>query len=293
MTDLQSIGIWIGIGLCIVQSAFFSGLNLAVFNVSQLQLQIEADAGNADAARVLELRKNSNEVLATVIWGNVSINVLLTLLSNSVLAGVGAFLFSVVAITLLGEILPQAYFSRNALRVTTLLMPFLNLYRFVLYPLAKPTGLLLDWWLGKEGILYPGERHIRFLIARSAASWGDIGRLEAIGARNFLDLGEVLVTDEGEPVHSQSIISAPIADRGAVLPKFSCSPEIRFFGRSMRQARGGDFNRPGWRADFVWTHTTSSGMCFSISWKVIPVLIGTGRSSSGTCKPGWVRLLGG
>ena len=228
MTDLQSVWIWIGIVLCIVQSAFFSGLNLAVFNVSQLQLQIEADAGDADAGRVLELRKNSNQVLATVIWGNVSINVLLTLLSNSVLAGVGAFLFSVVAITLLGEILPQAYFSRNALRLTTLLMPFLNLYLFVLYPLAKPTGLLLDWWLGKEGILYPGERHIRFLIARSAASWGDIGRLEAIGARNFLDLGEVLVTDEGEPVHSQSIISAPIADRGALLPEFRCSPEDSF-----------------------------------------------------------------
>jgi metal transporter CNNM len=226
MTNL--LGIWIGIVLCIVQSAFFSGLNLAVFNVSQLQLQIEADAGNADAARVLELRKNSNEVLATVIWGNVSINVLLTLLSNSVLAGVAAFLFAVVAITLLGEILPQAYFSRNALRVTTLLMPFLNLYRFVLYPLAKPTGLLLDWWLGKEGILYPAQRHIRFLIARSAAGWDDVGRLEAIGARNFLDLGEVLVTDEGEPVHSESIISAPLAGRGAILPKFNCSPEDSF-----------------------------------------------------------------
>src|ERR1700732_4106087 len=111
MSDLPSIWIWIGIALCIVQSALFSGLNLAAFGVSQLQLQIEADAGNADAARVLELRKDSNQMLATVIWGNVGINVLLTLLSNSVLAGVGAFLFSVVAITLLGEILPQAYFS--------------------------------------------------------------------------------------------------------------------------------------------------------------------------------------
>jgi metal transporter CNNM len=193
-----------------------------------LQLQIEADAGNADAARVLELRKNSNEVLATVIWGNVSINVLLTLLSNSVLAGVAAFLFSAVAITLLGEVLPQAYFSRNALRVTTLLMPFLNLYRVVLYPLAKPTALVLDWWLGKEGILYPAQRHIRFLITRSAAGWDDVGRMEAIGARNFLDLGEVLVTEEGEPVHSESIISAALAGPEAALPKFNCSPEDAF-----------------------------------------------------------------
>jgi metal transporter CNNM len=38
--------------------------------------------------------KISNLTLATVLWGNVTINVLLTLLSDSVLAGLGAFAFS-------------------------------------------------------------------------------------------------------------------------------------------------------------------------------------------------------
>jgi metal transporter CNNM len=37
------------------------------------------------------LRQDSNLSLATILWGNVTINVLLTLLSNSVLAGIGAF----------------------------------------------------------------------------------------------------------------------------------------------------------------------------------------------------------
>ena len=41
-------------------------------------------------------------------WGNVTINVLLTLLSDSILAGVGAFVFSTIVITLFGEIIPQA-----------------------------------------------------------------------------------------------------------------------------------------------------------------------------------------
>jgi CBS domain containing-hemolysin-like protein len=63
-------------------SALFSGLNLAVFSVSQLRLQIEADSGNRDAMRVLDLRKNSNQVLATIVWGNVGTNVFLTLLSD-------------------------------------------------------------------------------------------------------------------------------------------------------------------------------------------------------------------
>jgi metal transporter CNNM len=93
-----------------------------------LRLQLEADGGNSDAARVLELRRNSSQVLVTVICGNVATNVLLTLLSDEVLAGLIAFFFSAVVITLLAEILPQAYFSRNALRMTARFSPFLKVY---------------------------------------------------------------------------------------------------------------------------------------------------------------------
>ena len=99
MSSISPLWIWLGIIACVVQSALFAGL--AIFSLSQLRLQLEADAGNADAARVLELRKNSNQILATVIWGNVSTNVLLTLLSDAVLAGLSAFFFSAVVITLL------------------------------------------------------------------------------------------------------------------------------------------------------------------------------------------------
>ena len=228
MSFVASVWTWLGIIVCVVQSALFAGLNLAVFSLSLLRLQIEADGGNADAARVLELRKNSNQVLATVIWGNVSTNVLITLLSDSVLAGIGAFLFSAVVITLLGEILPQAYFARNALRMTARFLPFLNFYRIFLFPLAKPTAMLLDWWLGVEGIAFLQERDIRSLIARSAASGGDIGRLEATGAQNFLDLDDVPVAEEGELVHAQSIISLPLANQRCVLPKFDRAADDPF-----------------------------------------------------------------
>ena len=231
LSALPSGWLWTGIILCIVQSAMFSGLNLAVFSLSQLRLQIDADGGDADAARVLELRKNSNQVLATIVWGNISTNVLLTLLSDSVLTGIAGFLFSTFALTLLGEIIPQAYFSRNALRMAARFLPFLNFYRVVLYPLAKPTALLLDTWLGAEGVNYLRERDVRTLIARSAMSGGDISKLEATGARNFLDLDDVPVTEEGEPIHAQSIISLPLANRRCILPPFNASPDDPFLRR--------------------------------------------------------------
>jgi metal transporter CNNM len=57
MSFVPSIWIWLGIACCIIQSAIFAGLNLAIFSLSQLRLQLKADAGNVDAARVLQCAK--------------------------------------------------------------------------------------------------------------------------------------------------------------------------------------------------------------------------------------------
>jgi hypothetical protein len=46
----------------------------------------------------------------------------------------------------------QAYFYRNALKMATLFIPLLKVYRVLLYPVAKPCALILDAWLGRESI---------------------------------------------------------------------------------------------------------------------------------------------
>jgi metal transporter CNNM len=226
---VSNILIWLGIAFCLTQSAVFSGLNLALFSISKLRLEVAAVGGNHDAIELLELRKDSNLTLATVLWGNVTINVLLTLLSDSVLAGVGAFVFSTIAITLFGEIIPQAYFSRHALRMAARLAPVLKLYRVGLFPVAKPTAILLNWWLGLEGIRFLHERDFRALIARHVGAAGaDVGPLEAIGAANFLDLDDILVANEGEPIDPFSVITLSIERDRPLLPKFERSPHDPF-----------------------------------------------------------------
>jgi metal transporter CNNM len=207
----------------------FSGLNLAIFSITKLRLEVEAAGGNRDAVGLLALRKDSNLTLATVLWGNVTINVLLTLLSDSVLAGLGAFAFSTIVITLFGEIIPQAYFSRNALRMAARLKPLLSVYHVGLFPLAKPTAIILNWWLGPEGITFLRERDFRALITKHAGAAGaDVGHLEAIGAVNFLDLDDILVADEGELVDPRSVITLPIDNERPLLPKFERSSNDPF-----------------------------------------------------------------
>jgi hypothetical protein len=220
---------WLGIALCIAQSGMFAGLNLAIFSLSRLRLEIAANAGDADAIKVRELRRDSNLTLSTIVWGSVGTNVLLTLLSDSALSGLAAFAFSTVAITFLGEIVPQAYFSRHALRMTALLAPLLNLYRIALFPVAKPTALFLDWWLGHEGVRLLGEDDFKALISHHMqAQGGEVGMLEGIGATNFLELDDVRVCEEGEMLDPKSVIRLDIVDGLPVLPRFSRSPDDAF-----------------------------------------------------------------
>ena len=92
---------WIGIFLCIAQAGMFSGLNLAFFSISKLRLEVEAAQGNRKAIVISEMREAANLRLSSIRWGDVAVSVLLTLLLNSLLAGVAAFV-TWLALTAIG-----------------------------------------------------------------------------------------------------------------------------------------------------------------------------------------------
>lgn len=204
----MNYAIWLGILLCVCQSAIFSGSNLAFFSLSRLRLEAEARSGNRAAARILVLRRDSNFLLTTILLGNVGINVLLTLLSNSIMAGVTAFLFSTLVITFAGEIIPQAYFSRYSMTMASLMSPVLRIYQFLLYPLAKPSAWMLDRLLGKERVVYLKERQLRGIIEEHIGSnHAEINFFEGRGALNFLEIDDIAIGNEGRIVDPRSVVS--------------------------------------------------------------------------------------
>jgi metal transporter CNNM len=220
---------WLGIVFCVSQSACFSGLNLAFFSLSRMRLEIESGQGDKQAEKMLAMRQDSNFLLTTILWGNVAINVLLTLLSDSVLAGVSAFLFSTIAITLFGEIGPQAYFSRHAKKMASLLTPLLRFYQWLLYPVAKPCALVLDLWLGKEGVHYLREKDLRAMIRKHIESGtAEVAAFEGIGALNFLAIDDLPASTEGEIVHQDSIIRLPMKADSLVIPPIDRVPDDPF-----------------------------------------------------------------
>ncbi|MGM0414753.1 MAG: DUF21 domain-containing protein [Bacillota bacterium] len=212
--------IWIGIFICLSQSGILSGLNLAFFNISKLKLELEVEKDNEKARKILKFREDANFLLVTILWGNVAVNVLLSLLSNSILFGVLAFLFSTVVITIIGEIIPQAYCSRNAIKMASMLSPVLKFYQFILFPVAKPTALLLDRWLGKEAITYYREKDLRELVKlHMRSSDTEIQEMEGKGALNFLALDDLPISKEGEPIEPKSIIQLEFKDEKPVFPE--------------------------------------------------------------------------
>lgn len=226
---MNEIIIWILIMLCVTQSAVFSGMTIGVFGLGRLRLEIEAEAGNKEAIKILQIRRDSNFLLTTLLWGNIAVNVLVAQLTGSVLTGASAFLFSTFIITSFGEIVPQAYFSRNALKLGAKLTPLVRFYQILLYPVAKPTALILDWWLGREKLELFKEQSMRIMLEKHIESGRtDIGTFEGIGALNFLSIDDVSISDEGSLIDQRSIISLPVENNRPVFPLFKREPSDSF-----------------------------------------------------------------
>lgn len=226
---MSSALIWLGIVVCITQSATMSGLNIALFSLSRLRLEVAAEGGDRYASRILALRRDSNFTLATILWGNVSINVLLTLLADSVLLGAASFIFSTVVITFIGEIFPQAYFTRNALRIGALLAPVLKVYKVIFWPVAKPAGLILDKIVGMEPIPWFREDElIQVLKYQARNAHSEIGKIEARGAVNFLKLDDVTIKEEGEIVDPLSVIQLTFENGLPIFPEITPSAKNEF-----------------------------------------------------------------
>ena len=125
-------------------SAVCSGLNVALISLNLQDLQRKAKLGNVYAKKVLPFRKKTHLTLAAILLTNVAAVSATSLVIESVLFGLAAGIITTLLIVTFGEILPQAYFSHNALKYMARLRWMLYIMIFITYPFSKPLQLLLD-----------------------------------------------------------------------------------------------------------------------------------------------------
>ncbi|EKX51381.1 hypothetical protein GUITHDRAFT_65872 [Guillardia theta CCMP2712] len=145
-------------------SALFSGLTLGLMGLDQVGLRIviesgerpEASASDARYARRIQpFRKRGNLLLCTLLFGNVAVNCLLSIIMADMTSGFAGFLISTLSIVIFGEIIPQSVCSRHPLAIGSACIPLVYLFVILTFLASYPVSLILDQLLGEEiGTIY-------------------------------------------------------------------------------------------------------------------------------------------
>lgn len=172
----------IGVTICLVFSAFFSGSEMAFLSTDRVKLRNEAESGNPRAASLFELFSDSRRFVTSVLIGNNLVNVaataLLTAFLNSRFGLESEWLVTALLgpiLIIFGETVTKAY---GRYRRREFLMDHLNLTLFVSKLFYWPARILLlasDFLLGEKGKnarknLLVSEDEFRFLIEESVRS---------------------------------------------------------------------------------------------------------------------------
>jgi metal transporter CNNM len=172
-------------------SAIFSGMTIGMFSFRTEDLEAKMIAGDKKAGRIFHLRKNPSLLLSTLLLGNVTVNSIISIYLGSIASGLIAVLIATGLITLLGELFPQALFSRHTMRYVPYFTWLIKLIEIILYPVTKPLSLLLDLMLGKEKNKVLSKKEISEIIKKQEDEPGsDIDADEEriiLGALSFSD----------------------------------------------------------------------------------------------------------
>jgi len=159
------------LGILIVEVVFFillsavcSGLNIGLMSLETADLRRKAKIGNPDARKVLPLRTNSHLTLAAILLSNVAAVSATSLTLENFTGGLIAGVLSTLLIVIFGEIMPQAFFAKRALKFTATLSPLLRLMIIITYPISKPLQLLLDRLFGQETTALQSRHELGIMI---------------------------------------------------------------------------------------------------------------------------------
>lgn len=207
---------WIVLIFLLAASFYFSGTETAVTAVSRPLLHEQAKRGNKWAAKLLELKQNSAQILSTLLFGNNVVNIAFTAISTGLMVeispkygvAISTFVVSVVVL-IFAEILPKTYAMNNTLLLALNATPVLS----AMVWLFRPIVATLNWLSKKAMKLLPKatifedpdeqlKAEIRGAIAMQESS---VLSHEKGMLKSVLDLDEVTVGDI--KMHRSKVVS--------------------------------------------------------------------------------------
>lgn len=196
------------VAVLVAMSAICSGLNVSLMALKPAELKRKAALGDANAKKILPLRINSHLSLASILLTNVAVISASSLVLEHKYNGLVAGIASTLLIVIFGEIIPQAFFLKNALRITAFFAPVLRIMIIVTYPIAKPLQLLLDKLFGHDESKLHSRHELGMIIAEhSGHKESELDEDEVEIIRGALKLSETHVADIMTPITDAYVVS--------------------------------------------------------------------------------------
>ncbi|KAG2197370.1 hypothetical protein INT46_008367 [Mucor plumbeus] len=155
----MSFILWSVTGLSVFR--FIGCLTIGLMGLDQTNLHVLIESGSPsekeNAKKVLALlERGKHWVLVTLLLSNVIVNETLPILLDGVLGGGWqAVVISTALIVIFGEVIPQSICVRHGLAIGAKTAWAVLILMYIMYPIAYPTALLLDFFLGEShGTVY-------------------------------------------------------------------------------------------------------------------------------------------
>jgi metal transporter CNNM len=197
---MQYVLLVLEVVVLVALSAVFSGLNISLMSLDVNDLRRKKRLGNPEAAKVLPFREKTHLSLASILFGNIAVVSAVSLVLESYLQGVLAGLVSTLLIVVFGEVLPQAFFARFALKFCAFFAPFLKVTIVVTYVFSKPIQLLLDKMISAEERNLHSRQELGMIIGEHRAATSELDEDEVEIIQGALQMSEKKVGDIMEPI---------------------------------------------------------------------------------------------
>lgn len=223
-------------------AAICSGLNIALVALDPQELKRKSKLGDKRAKKIYPYRKNIHLSLASILFSNALFVSSETLVLGDHFDGIIAALISTLLLVMFGELLPQAFFNKNAMGIVYKFIPLLKLMIILTYVVSKPLQLVLDKWFGHGLKRTLHTRHELDLIikdhVREPTSELDDDEVEII--RGALQLSEKQVADIMTPMSDVLWIKNTDSIDALMIDKIQASGHSRVpvFSKSLKECYG-------------------------------------------------------
>ncbi|MBP9802049.1 DUF21 domain-containing protein [Patescibacteria group bacterium] len=203
--------------LLLICSAWFSGMEIALFSLSSAKVKSLSMSNKTNAHVLQKILRNKHRLLALLLLGNNLVNVsaasLATILAVQKFGSAGAGIATgvlTILLLLFGEMYPKAFFQLHAEKLALLFAPLVYFLQILLWPILVILEKMLKLLTGGKSAEVVSEREFR-AFSRLAVEKGVIDFEEHEMIMNVLSFDNKSAKEVMQPFYKIKVLNKEAA----------------------------------------------------------------------------------